>query len=134
MEAWGVDLEVISEMKPLVGYQSVLELTACKQGGIPPERLILDPGFGFGKKTTHNLLLLNYLNRICEIGLPVLVGLSRKSFIGTMLKISVEERICGSVALAILAAWQGAVIVRTHDVRATMQALILCNRIKKAEK
>jgi dihydropteroate synthase len=109
-------------------------IDACKQGGIPPERLILDPGFGFGKKSTHNLLLLKYLNRICEIGLPVLVGLSRKSFIGSMLKISVEERICGSVALAILAAWQGAVIVRTHDVRATMQALILCNRIKKAEK
>jgi dihydropteroate synthase len=108
-------------------------IETCERGGIPPERLVLDPGFGFGKKSIHNLLLLKHLNRICEIGLPVLVGLSRKSLIGTMLKVPVEERLCGSVALAILAAWQGATMVRTHDVRATMQALILGENIKKAE-
>src|SRR5699024_9842166 len=108
-------------------------IEACAQGGIPPERLMLDPGFGFGKKSIHNLLLLKYLDRLCEIGLPVLVGLSRKSFIGAMLKVPVEERLCSSVSLAALAAWQGATIIRTHDVQATMQALILCGNIKRAE-
>lgn len=108
-------------------------IEACEQGGIPPERLVLDPGFGFGKKAIHNLLLLRHLDRICEIGLPVLVGLSRKSFIGAMVKVPVEERLCSSVSLAVLAAWQGAAMVRTHDVQATMQALILCDSIKRAE-
>ncbi|MGR6033975.1 MAG: dihydropteroate synthase [Candidatus Nitrosoglobus sp.] len=108
-------------------------VNACEQNGIPSERLILDPGFGFGKKAIHNLLLLKHLNCICEIGLPVLVGFSRKSFIGALLKTSVEERLCGSVALATLAVWKGAIMVRTHDVRATMQALILCNSVKGAE-
>lgn len=107
-------------------------VVACEQAGISRERLILDPGFGFGKKSIHNLLLLKHLHCFCELGFPVLVGLSRKSLIGTMLKVPVEERLYGSLALATLAVWQGAVIVRTHDVRATAQALILCDRVRKA--
>lgn len=109
-------------------------IRACEQSGIPPERLLIDPGFGFGKRANHNLLLLKHLNRICDTGFPVLVGLSRKSLIGGMLKMPVEERLYGSLALATLAVWQGAAIVRTHDVQATAQALILCNGIRKAEK
>ncbi|ADJ27515.1 dihydropteroate synthase [Nitrosococcus watsonii] len=108
-------------------------IIACEQSGIPSERLMLDPGFGFGKQSVHNLLLLKYLNRICELGFPVLVGLSRKSLIGTMLTLPVEERLYGGLALATLAAWQGATIVRTHDVQATMQALTLCDNVQKAE-
>ncbi|QBQ53578.1 dihydropteroate synthase [Nitrosococcus wardiae] len=107
-------------------------VVACERAGISRERLILDPGFGFGKKSIHNLLLLKHLNRICELGFPVLVGLSRKSLIGAMLKVPVEERLYGSLAVAALAVWQGAVIVRTHDVRATAQALILCDSVRKA--
>lgn len=108
-------------------------IVACERGGISRERLILDPGFGFGKKSVHNLLLLKYLYRICELDLPVLVGLSRKSLIGTMLKLPVGERLYGSLALAALAAWQGATLVRTHDVQATMQVLALCDNAQKAE-
>ncbi|BAW79773.1 dihydropteroate synthase [Candidatus Nitrosoglobus terrae] len=108
-------------------------VNACEQHGISRDRLILDPGFGFGKQVIHNLLLLKHLSCICKIGLPVLVGFSRKSFIGTLLKTSIEDRLYGSVALAAIAVWEGAVIVRTHDVRATMQALILCNSAKRVK-
>lgn len=108
-------------------------VAACIQAGIPREHLILDPGFGFGKRSGDNLLLLKHLNRICEIGLPVLVGFSRKSFISAQLKAPLEERLCGGLALATLAVWQGAVIVRTHDVQATRQALALCDSVRKGK-
>jgi dihydropteroate synthase len=96
---------------------------ACIAAGIARERLLVDPGFGFGKTLQHNLELLGGIDVIAELGLPVLVGLSRKSMFGQLLGRPVGEREAGGVAAAVVAAWQGARIVRTHDVRATMDAL-----------
>jgi len=100
-------------------------VTACEAHGIARDRLIIDPGFGFGKTLEHNLCLLSRLATFTALGLPVLVGLSRKSMIGTVLKKPVEERLYGSLALSVLAAVNGAAIIRAHDVRPTVEALKL---------
>ncbi|MEX1031897.1 MAG: dihydropteroate synthase [Cellvibrionaceae bacterium] len=96
---------------------------ACESAGMAPERVILDPGFGFGKTLQHNLQLLRDLPSIVALGYPVLVGLSRKSMIGKMLKRELGERLPASVALALLAAQRGAKLIRVHDVAATHDAL-----------
>jgi dihydropteroate synthase len=97
---------------------------ACIAHGIPLERLVLDPGFGFGKQLVHNLQLLANLSRLQDLGLPLLVGISRKSMIGAILgDAPVDERLYGSLAAAVLAAEQGAAIIRVHDVKPTVQAL-----------
>ena len=98
-------------------------VAACEAAGIPRERIILDPGFGFGKTLDHNLALFRALPRFAATGLPVLVGVSRKSMIGQVLEVPVEERQAGSLALASLAVWLGAAIVRSHDVRETVHAV-----------
>lgn len=100
-------------------------LDACVLAGIPRERLILDPGFGFGKTLQHNLTLFAALPRFVATGLPVLVGVSRKSMVGQVLGRPVNERVHGSVALALMAAQQGAAVVRVHDVAATRDALAM---------
>ena len=97
---------------------------ACVAAGIAAERIVIDPGFGFGKSADHNLQLLAGLVRITGLGLPVLVGLSRKSTIGRLTgQIDARLRVAGSVAAAVLAVERGARIVRTHDVRATADAV-----------
>ncbi|MFC4728755.1 dihydropteroate synthase [Coralloluteibacterium thermophilus] len=97
---------------------------AAEMAGIPRARILVDPGFGFGKTVAHNYLLLRQLGRIAELGVPVLAGLSRKSMIGTVTSRAVAaERVHGSVAGAVLAAQNGAAIVRVHDVAATVDAL-----------
>ncbi len=96
---------------------------ACLAAGLPRESLVADPGFGFGKTLEHNLDLLRGLDRFAELGLPVLVGLSRKSLIGQILDKPVEDRLYGSVAAALLAAEHGAHIIRVHDVGPTVDAL-----------
>lgn len=98
---------------------------ACTSHGIARDRILLDPGFGFGKSVTHNLHLLRDLERISAIGLPLLVGLSRKSMIGKLLGREVQERLPAGIALAVLAAQRGARIIRTHDVEATADALAM---------
>ena len=105
---------------------------ACMQQGIPKERILLDPGFGFGKTTAHNLLLLQQLERLVETGFPVLVGLSRKSLIGKVLDLPVDKRVYPGVALAVLAVWQGAALVRCHDVRPTREAIEMCQAVRDA--
>lgn len=95
----------------------------CEQAGMPRERLLLDPGFGFGKRLEHNMALLKHLPQLVEKGYPVLVGMSRKSMIGAVLDLPVEERLHGSVAAATLAAWLGAKVIRVHDVKATVEAI-----------
>ena len=105
---------------------------ACMQQGIPKERILLDPGFGFGKTTPHNLLLLQQLDRLVEIGFPVLVGLSRKSLIGKVLDLPVDKRVYPGVALAVLAVWKGAVLVRCHDIRPTREAIEMCQAVRDA--
>jgi dihydropteroate synthase len=98
-------------------------LAAARAAGIAQDRLLIDPGFGFGKTMAHNLALLRQLDRLCSLGVPVLVGLSRKSMIGTLTGRAAGERVHGSVALAVLAVTRGARIVRAHDVAATVDAL-----------
>lgn len=105
----------------------------CEQAGIPSENIILDPGFGFGKRASHNLRLMKYLHTLIKQGFPVLVGVSRKSIIGALLDVSVEERLAGSLSLATIAVWQGAKIIRSHDVRETVQAISLCNHVMQVK-
>jgi dihydropteroate synthase len=107
-----------------VGDFLASRIQACVAAGMPRARLLVDPGFGFGKTLEHNLQLLKRLDTLQMLGVPVLVGLSRKSMIGTLLgDAPVDQRVYGSVAAALLAVLKGAVLVRTHDVRATVDAL-----------
>ncbi len=97
---------------------------AAEAAGVPRGRILLDPGFGFGKSLQHNLTLLRELPTFTELGYPVLVGLSRKSMLGTLLGgRPAEERVQASVAAALLAAQKGARVLRVHDVAATADAL-----------
>lgn len=96
---------------------------AALNAGIDRERLIIDPGFGFGKSLEHNLALLRALPRLCSHGMPVLAGLSRKSMLQPLTGQPVESRLAGSLALALAAARGGAAIIRVHDVAETVDAL-----------
>lgn len=96
---------------------------ACWTAGIATERIVLDPGFGFGKTLQHNLSLLARLPQLAAGAYPLLVGLSRKSMLGTLLGRPVEQRLAGSLALAAIAALHGARIIRTHDVAETCDAV-----------
>lgn len=95
----------------------------CGQAGVRRENVILDIGFGFGKTVEHNYQLLSHLERFVATGYPLLIGLSRKSMIGNVLGKSVDQRLIGSVAGALIAVMKGAQIVRVHDVEATCDAL-----------
>ena len=95
----------------------------CIAAGVRKENLIWDVGFGFGKTVQHNYQLLQRLTTFCEDGYPLLVGLSRKSMIGAVLDKPVEERLIGSAVGALIAAQNGARILRVHDVAATADAL-----------
>jgi dihydropteroate synthase len=97
---------------------------ACETAGIGRHRLIVDPGFGFGKTLGHNLSLLRHLDRLADMGLPVMAGMSRKSMIGRLLgDAPVQRRLYGSLAAAVMAVERGARIVRVHDVGPTVEAL-----------
>jgi dihydropteroate synthase len=98
-------------------------LKAAEQAGIARGRIVLDPGFGFGKRTSHNLTLLNHLSSLQSLGLPLLVGLSRKSVLGQVVGLSVDERIHASIAASVVSVMKGANIVRVHDVKPTVDAL-----------
>lgn len=91
----------------------------AEEAGVPRSRLVVDPGIGFGKTLDHNLSLLRHLEELSVLGLPVLVGTSRKSFIGRVLDLPVQERLEGTLATVALAVFKGADFVRVHDVRAT---------------
>ena len=99
------------------------ERDACIEAGIARDAIVLDPGIGFGKGLAHNLTLLNELSRFAALGAPLLVGVSRKSFIGRILGRDVDERLYGGLGLAALAVMKGARIVRTHDVAATRDTI-----------
>jgi dihydropteroate synthase len=104
----------------------------CVQQGIDRGQILLDPGFGFGKTTRHNLLLLQQLERLVATGYPVLAGLSRKSMIGQVMGLPVDKRLYPSVALAVLAVWKGAAIIRCHDIRETREAIQMCLAVREA--
>lgn len=103
----------------------------CIEQGLSRGKILLDPGFGFGKTAEHNLMLLNRLPYLVDRGFPVLVGLSRKSLIGKVLDREVEQRLAGSLALATLAAVSGAAIIRAHDVAETCDVIRLYEAVKK---
>ena len=107
-------------------------LEACRALGMAEDRLLVDPGFGFGKNLDHNLRLLAELPAATPSGVPVLVGLSRKSMVGAVTGRSVDQRLAGSVAAAALAVRAGAHIVRAHDVAATVDAVKLAAAVRAA--
>ncbi|MEH6466391.1 MAG: dihydropteroate synthase [Porticoccus sp.] len=104
---------------------------ACEQAGIVRRNILLDPGFGFGKTLAHNLALFRALPELGSLGFPLLVGVSRKSMIGAILDKPVNQRMIGSVALAMLAAQQGVGVLRVHDVAATVDALKIMNAVEE---
>ncbi|MDC0641196.1 dihydropteroate synthase [Porticoccaceae bacterium] len=110
----------------------------CIEAGIAADQIMLDPGFGFGKTLDHNLALFNGLDKLSQAGHPVLVGVSRKSMIGQLLDSAVDERLMGSVTMALLAAQkikavQGSLILRVHDVKETVQALHIWQQAESFE-
>jgi dihydropteroate synthase len=107
--------DVISEVASFLRER----IHACEQRGIPRDRLLLDPGLGFGKTDEHNLALLTHLRELQILGLPLLVGLSRKSMIGRLLGRELDERLAGSLGFGLIAIQNGARILRVHDVAAT---------------
>ncbi len=109
-------------------------ITACRDAGIDDEKIVIDPGFGFGKTHEHNIRLLASLDRFQELGMPLLVGLSRKSTLGALTGKDVEERLPAGIAAAILAVERGAHIVRTHDVDETIDALKIASAVMQPGK
>jgi len=119
-------------------YQNVVDevsaflrerIAAAETAGIQRNRIVIDPGFGFGKTLAHNLSLLRELKKLTELGVPVLAGLSRKSMLGALTGQDVGDRLSASVAAALIAVQRGANIVRVHDVRATVDALKIWNAV-----
>jgi dihydropteroate synthase len=107
-------------------------VAACEAAGIARQRLLLDPGFGFGKTLAHNLALLAGLPRLCALGPPVLVGVSRKSMLGQLTGRDVGQRLAASVAAAVLAVERGARLVRVHDPAETRDALRVLEAVREA--
>ncbi len=107
-------------------------IRACEQGGISLDKLVVDPGFGFGKNLSHNLQLLKNLDTFTELGAPILVGISRKGMVGLVLGVPLERRLAGSLSSAVIAATKGAKNIRVHDVGATVQAKMMVNAIEGA--
>ncbi|AMN46821.1 dihydropteroate synthase [Steroidobacter denitrificans] len=105
---------------------------ACLAAGISRDRLVLDPGIGFGKRLEHNLALLAALPELCRQGLPVLIGVSRKSMFGELLGRAVEQRLAGSLAGAVAGVLAGASIVRAHDVAESCDALRVIEALRQA--
>ncbi|HEX5538682.1 MAG TPA: dihydropteroate synthase [Methylophilaceae bacterium] len=111
--------DVLAEVKEFLHER----LTSSQAAGIAAERIVLDPGFGFGKRTVHNVALLQQLQSLTELGRPLLVGLSRKSVLGKMTGGDVYVRLHASLAASVISVMKGARIVRVHDVKATADAL-----------
>jgi dihydropteroate synthase len=119
---------VVEEVKQYLEQR----VKAAMDAGIPASRIIIDPGFGFGKTLQHNYELLAKLGELQTIGLPILVGVSRKSMIGNLLDLGIDERLPGSLAAAVLAMERGTSIFRVHDVSETRQALAVVSACQEA--
>lgn len=118
--------DIIQEVKDFLQHR----IQAATAAGIAKDRLVIDPGFGFGKTLQHNFTLLNRLDQLLDLGVPLLAGISRKSMLGAITGNSVDRRIHESIAAALLAVVKGAKIVRVHDVKATKEALAIHNAMK----
>ena len=121
--------DVVAEVRAFLAAR----VRACAVAGIGRDRILVDPGFGFGKTLAHNLSLLRHLDRFADLAAGVVAGVSRKSMIGALLDAPVGERLSGSLAAAVIAAWRGARIIRAHDVRETVQALRVCVGVLEAD-
>lgn len=120
--------DVVGEIRDFLAARAIV----CEDAGIAHDHILIDPGFGFGKTSAHNLLLLHHLPELLDLGYPVLVGLSRKSTIGEVSGVNMpEDRLAGSLAAASLAVWLGASVVRAHDVAATVQALAVIHATRR---
>jgi len=104
------------------------------EAGVSPDKIIIDPGIGFGKTLEHNLSILNKISEFRVMGYPVMVGASRKSFIGSILDLPVEERLEGSLSAAIWSAINGANILRVHDVAETVRSVKVARSIMSGYK
>ena len=122
-------VDLLTEISAFLNQSIAIAVSA----GIDPEKIAIDPGIGFGKTDSHNLLILKNLSRLKELGKPVLLGISRKSLIGNILNLPVEERLEGSLSAAVFGVMQGASISRTHDVQATQRAVKVAESIMKEE-
>jgi dihydropteroate synthase len=120
--------DVVAEVRDFLASR----VHACLAAGIGRERLILDPGIGFGKRLQHNLALLAHLPEIARLGLPLLIGVSRKSMFGTLLGRGLQDRLAGSLAAATAAALAGASILRVHDVAETLDAVKVAAALREA--
>jgi dihydropteroate synthase len=118
-------------MNDIVQFFST-RIAACLQAGVDKRDLILDPGFGFGKRVADNLNLIHHLKKVQQFNLPLLLGVSRKSTIGVLLGKEVEDRLIGGLTFAIYAALEGVGIIRTHDPDETSQALRIIDAISHA--
>ena len=121
--------DVLAEVRTFL----VDRMRMCAAQGIPPERMILDPGFGFAKTLQHNLSLFKHMDALHLLGRPLLVGVSRKSMIGQALNRPVTERLPGSLALAALAVTKGAHILRVHDVAETVDVVRMIAAVESAD-
>jgi dihydropteroate synthase len=129
MQADPVYADVVAEVRGFLAARA----QTCVAAGIARERIVLDPGFGFGKTVDHNLALLAHLGELATLGFPVLAGWSRKSSLGRITGRPAEDRLAASVAAALIAVERGASIVRVHDVAATRDALAVLTAVGRAE-
>lgn len=119
--------DVVNEVKDYLRRQMQVAIDA----GVAKDSIVVDPGIGFGKTVEHNLELINHVPDLAELGRPVMIGASRKSFIGAITRADVADRLEGSLAAAVMAVVRGARIVRVHDVRQTLRALKVAEAILK---
>ncbi len=117
--------DVLGEVKAFLRER----LEAAEACGVPRESVLLDPGIGFGKKLEHNLVLLNNLGALADLERPLLVGISRKSFIGKILKLEAPDRLEGTIAAAVVSILHGASLLRVHDLQAVKRAVAVAEAI-----
>ena len=121
--------DVVAEVSSFLAAR----IRTCREAGIDAARIVVDPGFGFGKQVAHNLVLLGQLASFAALGVPIAVGLSRKSMLAKITGRPVESRVSGSIALAAIAVLHGARIVRAHDVAATVDAVRVAAAVTKGD-
>ncbi|MBT0586519.1 dihydropteroate synthase [Alteromonas oceanisediminis] len=119
--------DVVAEIRAFLQER----IDACLAAGIARSQIVLDPGFGFGKTLAHNYQLFNAIPALLQLGLPLLVGVSRKSMLGNVVNKAVDQRVAASIAAATLAAQMGAHIIRVHDVDQTADAVKIVNACKQ---
>jgi dihydropteroate synthase len=128
MQANPTYADVVTEVREFL----LRRAEACLAAGIHRDRIVLDPGFGFGKTVAHNLQLLARLDALAELGFPILAGLSRKSSLGRITGQTADDRLIASVTAGLLAVQRGAKILRVHDVAETRAALAVLAAVEKA--